>query len=416
MKSFFVSLFLLLLVTTTQADYILKYKMESDFQTYMYHSDTTSKLSMDSGNEKTEIYTIGKKVYIVSYDGNHKTIMDMDEMKKMSQAFSGMDTSSYDVNKAVPKYKSISTGKREKVAGINGEVWIISGEEDGEAFTQEAVVTNNKKVVKAVRSMFKTFENISDSQEEQNIFEPKKGYVIIKVDGMVLDSFKETKVASSVYQLPKDAQEQKMPDFSQLKKRVVDSCYNQVCCGQTSGPSQVLAPALKNSFNGYKLVGSGVCDAMGLGSLLDIKSVEGALYKKGSDSIQVTLNLNDTQGGILRSTKKNLDAGYSAGLVSSIQEYSDNKKIDGMQVISGILMPMNQETFEYIIDNKTSLSITRLRKTGKEPSLSRVVSSGGVNLKKIKATIASINTKKSPSHKEDKMDADEAVNMLKSFF
>lgn len=416
MKSFLVFMTSLLFLSVAQADYILKYKMDTDSQTYMYHSGISSKLSMASGHEKTEIYTIGKKVYLVSYDGANKTIMDMDEMKKMSQAFGAMDSSAENAKQRAPKYKIIKTGKKEKIAGISGEVWIVSGKEDGEKFTQEMVVTNDKKVVKVAHSMFNTFANMSNSNEGQEMLEPQKGYVILKVDTMVLKSFEELKLPSSTYQLPKDGQEQKMPDFSKLKKKVVDSCYDQVCCGQISGPSTVLAPALKNSFNSYKLVGSGVCDAMGLGSLLNLKSVEGALYKKGSDSIQITLNLNDTKGGILRSTKKNLDAGYSTGLVSSIKNYSDGKKLDAMEIVSGVLMPMNQETLEYIIDEKTSLTITRLRKTGKEPSLSGVISSGAINLKKIKTSVASNKTSSSNSQAKEDMDADEAIDMLKSFF
>lgn len=416
MKSVFIFLTSLLLVTTVEADYIVKYKMDQDLQTYMYHSDRSSKLSMDGSDEKTEVYKIGKKVYIVSYDGNQKTIMDMDEMKKMSQSFGSMDSSANSETTIAPKYHITKTGKKVKIAGVNGEVWIVSGQEDGEKFTQEMVVTNNKEVVKVVHSMLETFADISDSSEDQNMLEPQKGYVVIKADTMVLDSFTQEELASSVYQLPKDGQEQKMPDLSKLKKEVTDSCYDQVCCGQISGPSTVLAPALQSSFNGYKLVGTGICDAMGLGSLFNIKSVEGALYKKGSDSIQITLNLDDTKGGILRSTKKNLDLGYSTGLVSSIKNYSDNKKVEGMQVISGILMPMNQETFEYIIDEKTSLTITRLRKTDKEPSLSKVISSGAINLKKIKVSAASHETSSSNSQQEENMDADKAIDMLKSFF
>lgn len=416
MKIFLTLIISLFLVSTSQADYILKYQMDDEVQTYMYHSDTKSKLINGSGDNKQEIYKIGKKVYIVSYQGNKKTIMDMDEMKKMAQTFGGMDSSQYREENKAPEYKIKKTGKRVTVGGIKGEVWIISGEEDGEKFKTEMVVSKDRKLAKAVHSMFDTMTSMSGAEIEDNFLEAKKGYVTIKADGMALKSFSDEKVSSSVYQLPKDGQKQKIPDFGQLKSKSVDSCYEQVCCGQTSGASTVLASALKTSFNGYKLIGSGVCDIMGLGALLGVDSVEGALFRKGNDNIQVTFNMDDKEGGILRKTKKNLDAGHSMGLVRGIKNYSDGKKVNGIKVISGTLMPMKQETLEYIIDSKTTLTISRLRKTNKEPSLFKVVSSGGVNLKKLQISAKSQKASKSEAKKQEDADMDKAVNMLKSFF
>lgn len=83
-----------------------------------------------------------------------------------------------------------------------------------------------------------------------------------------------------------------------------DSCYENVCCGKTAGDAKVLSTALSSSFNGYKLVGSGVCDILGFASMLGQNGVEGALYKKGRDSVQISLNMDDSNGGILRETKK----------------------------------------------------------------------------------------------------------------
>jgi hypothetical protein len=421
MKVFLLVMMFILTSSTLQADYILKYKMDTETQTYMYHSDTQSKLVSGSGDERSEIYKVGKKIYIVSYEDGEKNIVDMDEMKKMSQAFGGMDSSAYTQKNEPLKYTIKKTGKKVKVGGIKGEIWIVSGEDNGEKFKEEVVVTNDKRVVKTIHAMFKALSAMSTEEIEDNLLEIQKGYVAIKADGMALESFSEKKVSSAVYQLPKDAKQQKMPDFSQIsgksgKSKSMDGCYETVCCGQTSGKSTVLAPALKSSFNGYKLVGSSVCDFMGLGSLMNIKSVEGALYKRGNDNIQLTLSLDDSEGGILRSTKKNLQSGHPVGMVEDIKNYKESKQ-NGVKVISGILMPMNQETVEYLINSKTTLSITRIRKTNKEPSLTKVVSSGGVNLNKLQASVASQQTSssKKPMKQED-VDVDKAVDMLKSFF
>jgi len=420
MKKLYMLIGLVFFVSSLQADYILKYKMDTEVQTYMYHSDSKSKLINGSGDEKQEIYKIGKKVYIVSYEDGEKNIIDMDEMKRMSQAFGGMDPSMYQEEMKKPDYSIKKTGKRVKVGGIKGEVWIVTGEEDGEKFREEMVVTKDKRVVKAVHAMFDTLTSMSGAEFEENFLEVQKGYVTIKASEMALVSFSDKRVPSSTYELPKDGKQQKMPSFGGSKSKSqaisLDSCYNQVCCGQTSGASKVLAPALRDSFNGYKLAGSGICDAMGLGALLSITSVEGALYTKGKDNIQVTLNLDDTDGGILRKTKQNLDAGHSMGVVSGIKNYSDKKKVNGIKVISGIMMPMNQETVEYIINDETTLTLSRLRKTNREPSLLKVVSSGGINLKKLQQSIESGAGASSKKINQEDMNLDEAVNMLKGLF
>jgi len=407
--------------TLLQADYILKYQMDTDEQTFMYHSDSRSKMVSMSDGEKSEIYKIGKKSYIVSYEGGQKTVVDMDAMKKMSQSM-GYDASEYKEEMQKPNFKIKKTSKRVTVDGIKGQVWIVSGEDDGEKFKEEIVVTKDKKVVKSIRAMYQLFASMSGTPMEDSFLEIQKGYVTIKAPDMRLKSFSEKKVASSEYQLPKDAKGQKMPDFSKLKSKAVNTCYEQVCCGNVSAESRVLAPALKSSFKGYTLVGSGVCDVLGLGSLLGVNSVEGALYKRGKDYIQVSLNMDDTQGGILRDTKKNLDAGHSLGLVQGIKNYSDKKRVNGIKVIQGELLPMKQETLEYILDSKTTLTISRIRKNNKGISLIKIVSSsGGVNLKKLQNSLKSrkedkTKGNKSENAKPDDIDIDKAANLLKSFF
>ena len=404
------------LTTLLQADYVLKYQMDTEEQTFMYHNQNSSKMINVSDGEKREIYKIGKKTYIVSYEDGKKTVIDMDEMRKMSQAM-GFDASTYQQEIQKPQYKIKKTGKRVTVGGVKGELWIVSGEEDGEKFKEEMVVTKDKRVVKSIRAMFQLFSSMSGISSEDNYLELKKGYVTIKAEGMELKSFSDKKISSSEYKLPKGAKQQKVPDFAKMQSKAVDSCYKQVCCGKTSADSKVLVSALSSSFKGYKLVGSGVCDALGLSSMLGIESVEGALYKKGDDYIQVTLNMDDTQGGMLRDAKKNLDAGHSLGMVSGIKNYSDKKRINNVKVIQGELLPMNQETIEYIIDLKTSLTISRIRKNSKGVSLLKVVSSGGgVNLKKLQKSLKNVATSKSQKSKKEEVNVDEAVNLLKSFF
>jgi hypothetical protein len=208
----------------------------------------------------------------------------------------------------------------------------------------------------------------------------------------------------------------------------MDSCYEKVCCGKTAGEAKVLSSVLADSFNGYELIGSGVCDVLGLSSMFG-NTMEGALYRKGRDSIQIALNMNDTNGGILRETKKNLDAGYSVGMVQSIENYSDNGSFGKTKVIEGQLMPMRQQTMELIINSKTTLTITRISKTGREMPLDYVVQiGGGLDLTALKNEFGEDNKPESevsdePIHASESSGSsnndaniDAAVNLLKSFF
>ncbi len=205
----------------------------------------------------------------------------------------------------------------------------------------------------------------------------------------------------------------------------MDSCYEKVCCGKTAGEAKVLSSVLADSFNGYTLVGSGVCDVLGLSSMFG-DTMEGALYRKGRDSIQIALNMNDTNGGILRETKKNLDAGYSVGMVQGIENYSDNGSYGKTKVIEGLLMPMKQQTMELIINDKTTLTLTRISKTGRETPLDYVVmTGGGLDLTALKDKLgeskkpaSKVNKSSSANTSSSSNDAnvDAAVNLLKSLF
>ncbi len=408
-KSFIIVL--MALTTLLQADYILEYQMENDIQKFMYHSSTRSKMINHSDRDKSEIYKIGKKIYIVTDDNGKKNIVDVDDIRKMSKSM-GFDASQYIQKQEKPKYKIKKTGKRVKVGGISGEIWVVSGTYNGEKFKDKIVVTKDKRVIKAIHAMYSMLGSIGGASVDDSFLEVQKGYVTIKADGMKLKSFSNKRIASSEYQLPKNAKKQQMPNIKKIKKDIVDSCYNKVCCGKTAGESKVLKSALNSSFKGYKLIGNGICDTLGFSSIFAQNSIEGALYKKGNRTIQITLNMNDTDGGIIRKTKKNLDSGHSAGMVKSIKNYTDNTSVQGCKLISATLMPMRQTTYEYIINSKTTLTISYI---GKRIDFKYI--NGLVDLITLKKNLkVSKSAKKADKSITNDVDVDDAVNLLKSFF
>jgi hypothetical protein len=352
--------------------------MDSATQTFMYHDASHVKMITREGGERSEIYRIGKKSYAVSHENGKTKVVDLDQIRAMAESLGGgAQQQIQNTNRKKEKFNIDKTGKTVTVGGIKGEVWIVEGYEEGERFKQEIVVTKDKRVSKAMNAMMKVFADMSGAQEEEmeGLFEVEKGYVTIKADGMLLKSFEEKTLPKSTYELPKDAQMQEMPNLAGLfggaamqpqnaqgHKSVLDPCYKEVCCGKTAGSAKVLAPMLKARSGGYELEGSGTCNALGLSTLFGIQSVEGALYAKGEDTIQVTLNLDDTSGGTVKKTNEQLNSGGMSA-VQSVKEYKSGV-IGSHSYEYGIFMPMNQQTLDIVIDSKTVLSITRIASKG----------------------------------------------------
>jgi len=188
--------------TLLQADYVIKYNMDGDITEFMYKNSSTSKMITHS-DSKTEIYNIKKNSYIVTHEDNDITIVDVNKMRAKAKEM-GFDPSAFAAKQEAPKFTIEKTGKKERLGGINGEVWILKGEEDGEKYETKVVVTDDKRVVKTVRAMFNSISTMSGGMVgEVNFFELKKGYITIKADGMKLVSFKNKSLPQSTYTLPK---------------------------------------------------------------------------------------------------------------------------------------------------------------------------------------------------------------------
>ncbi len=425
---------LLSLTGALHADYILQYQSEAETQTFNYRDASHATLVTSGEGETSSIYRIGEKIYIVSDDDGQKRVMDMDEMKKMTAAMKGSGMMQEPESSRAHDYKIKKTGKTVTVGGIKGEVWIVEGTDDGEPFKEEVVVTNDKRVVKTFDAMMAMFakmgEGIVDMPEELNI---AKGYAVIRAEGMELKSFSEKALPQSSYELPKGAKQEKMPDFGAIMgggksggTLAKSKCYQEVCCGKTAGPSRVLHPMLKSRSGGYELDGDGVCDVLGIASLFGSPSVEGALYRKGSDTIQLTLNLDDKGEGSVRGAKEASESGHGVAAI----EVKDYKKgvIGSATYYYGLLEPQKQQTLDIIIDSKTTLSVTRIAETSEIDLISWAKRTIDLNAFSETSEPSTAKPEKKAEAKPAKQDdtsldtdalnknVDEAVQMLKSLF
>ncbi|MBN2894954.1 MAG: hypothetical protein JXK05_03560 [Campylobacterales bacterium] len=355
--------------TGVMADYIVEYTLPDGRQTITYKDAKHHKLSIDSEGTQSHVYRIGEKVYMVSVEDGQTQVMDMDEMRKLTAAFGA---SAQEPKEPKERWKVTKTGRKESVAGVKGEVWIVEGEMDGEPYRDEVVMTQDKRVVTTFDALLGTVEKIGEgfaAMDEEFQFE--KGWAPIKAEDMVLASVTERSVDAAEYELPKNAQVQKMPDVAGMfggksegsEAGVAGNCYTQVCCGQSAGPSVALKKMLKESAEGFKLAGDGVCDILGFATAFGQRSVEGALYTKGKDAIQVTLNMNDSAQGSVLQTRQTIQKHGNAGLIQEVKGYKTGS-IGGKTYHYGLLMPPKQQTLDILIDAQTTLSITHLAGSG----------------------------------------------------
>lgn len=187
------------LFVALHADSVLKYNMGSEINTFYYSNDNHAKMVPQSDKEgSSEIYAINKKIYIVSYHDGILSIVDLNKTKSFMDSM-GISFVQEAEEKHIPEFKIHKTSKKERVAGINGEVWYLSDDDNKEK--TKVVVTNKKAVVQAVRKMFAMFEKISPDAA-YNYYEIEKGYLLIKADEMELLEFSTKKIPKSTYKLP----------------------------------------------------------------------------------------------------------------------------------------------------------------------------------------------------------------------
>ena len=190
----------LLSVISLYADYTITYEMGCERTTFYYKDAKHAKITTQPDEEGNinEIYLIDGVTYAIYYQDGQPQITNLSESFAMIQA------SGISLNQEAPEEKikpSIKkTAKKEKVGGINGEVWILKDSQSKEEI--RVVVTKDKGVVDATNKMFNIFSGIT-VLNLQNPYQIDKGYVIIKAEGMELKSFSKKKLPRTLFVLPK---------------------------------------------------------------------------------------------------------------------------------------------------------------------------------------------------------------------
>ena len=198
-KSF---LFILLTLSALlHADYVLVYDMDIDKIKYTYKNISTSKMVNITEDGVKSVYVIDDNIYLVSQNKSGIKVKSANHLKVKKRIY---DTTAYIAKQTKPNYKIRKLKRKETVAGIEGNVWMVFGHDGGQVYSQYVVVTSDPRVVKVMRNMFLSYAKMDGHiLDLQNIFEIEPGYMLIKTDSMKLVSFGEVNISPKMYDLPK---------------------------------------------------------------------------------------------------------------------------------------------------------------------------------------------------------------------
>ncbi len=195
-------LLLVLFALSLNADITLKFDADGqEALKFQYKDSSHIRLTMYDNGDKSDIYVIGKKTYIVSYDDGHLEIVDLDQMKMMMGAFGAMMGAQ---NTIAPYINVVERGGSTRVAGIKAEKWVIEMKDEDDIIQRaDVLVTKDKKVTRAMKQMADTLTIIPNTEMlMSSLFEVEPGYYLISADNFKLTYISTSKIKNSVFMLP----------------------------------------------------------------------------------------------------------------------------------------------------------------------------------------------------------------------
>ena len=190
---------LLMIAVTSEADYLLQYKVDSEQMQFYYKDKTNVKLvPKENICEGGEIYRIGEKIYSVSYAHGKLVTVDLLKAKGFLDAFGVTVTKSEDVAGIYDDYIIEKTSHSKTVAGIKAYKWILKDPQSKE--TRSIYVSNNQKLIEVTKAMSALFGKFSG--DSSDFFAIDKNYVVVESNDMKLLEFKKSTFVKSTFKLP----------------------------------------------------------------------------------------------------------------------------------------------------------------------------------------------------------------------
>lgn len=257
---------LLILGSVLYADYGLVYEMKDTenpenvmTSTFKYKDAEHGRVDtqMQGRATMTSMLVRGKKAYMITYDEEGTpSVMDMDEMMKMGAMFGGNpEEQQTDQEENHEDIKWKRTGKSKTVAGLKGEIWDVTVNEDGKPKQYEIVMSKDPDYVKAVQAyeaVMKRMVEAGAEKQDEMFTMIESGYAPIEVeDGqLLLRSFSKKPIEADAFELPKGAQVQKSPFGSMFSTQATDKTEpEETRLNEASSSSSSSEPSDKESIN-----------------------------------------------------------------------------------------------------------------------------------------------------------------------
>jgi hypothetical protein len=175
LKQIFFFLLMLLLTNSVHASGIARFSGLDNGSPYTlsleYLNRATSRIDMDDSSD-VESYLLFKNrqgQVVTRYQGN-TLVMDLANMNRMAQSLGIMNVLGIDSETLMINVVSMkATGKKEKVSGIEGEVYKLTWIRDNIQYQDELVVTSDSKAWEYTEAWIDVVENISRSSPSINI-------------------------------------------------------------------------------------------------------------------------------------------------------------------------------------------------------------------------------------------------------
>ncbi len=214
------------LTTFLHSDFTLVYEIDGGEEGKLeevieYKNANNIKLSFHKAGESNHseaegLYIIDGVRYSVVKEDGKLIYLNMDKLDEVAgkMANESRMATLQEGNRAndKPFFTPLKKGASKVVGGIEGEIWDVESNEDGEIFREQIVVTEEKEIVEAVLislEVLKQFGEAPNGREFdhnlETMFHVDDTHVLLWAEGTEFKKFSKKSINEKVFRLPKDA-------------------------------------------------------------------------------------------------------------------------------------------------------------------------------------------------------------------
>ncbi len=317
---------ILLLPFLLFADFTLLYKLDNNITQELNYKDAKHVLFTFRENNRTF------QKLLINKDGKFLSLNE----NGIENIYQIDDNISEPINENSEQLEPNYTIKRKEPTefkGFKAEKWFI---QDANS-TDELTVSNDPKLTTAIKHCITALKEIlpANKQQDADIFNVGRGYILLAKDNLRLLSFKESPIELSLFQIDNTLSKEDEEEF----ERETQKCFNSLCCGRKHYSNETISSMLNTKVDKWTLKEFAKCEN------IDSKSgLESALYKNSDGAIVVEMTTGDnTLYGKIDSLKEQ-------GITVSGLKKED---INGFKAVTAYLPSVDATIVDLILPNGT---------------------------------------------------------------